>query len=456
MALPPSNGAITHPQSQPEGWRVLDAGEAFFAMLDRVSCMNFVVWAERDAPLDGTRLCAALDAVQQRHANLQVGLHWSEAHGLCFEPVGLLAAHPIDCTLTAGGTLDDAVQNLVEAELGRPFAPDERPLMRCRAWSGATQSVLALCFHHAVADGRSGLSLLREVLSLLQQDTVHSEPVARPPLPPLHSVAPELARWRAEPQAMLSSRQAMGADLRRHGPVSPSPWLKPNALAQSPRVVRQNLLVELSTGLRQQARAQACTVNAALCAAQLLAQQHLPQAQPQAVRLLSFPVDLRPHLAPAQADTPLAMRASLLSSTYALGADTQLWALARAIHQQTRAQIARAEGLLLYPLLGLHGQALPPQAFAPFAEKMRASLPQTMVSNVGEIAPVASDSATTRIAFALGPMPHQTLFTAASCYQGAITLNLGWDAQQLSESDVAQQAAQIQTLLQQALSAADS
>jgi hypothetical protein len=52
--------------------RPLDPAERFFWLADRVSCMNFVVFAELDGGVDASRLRAALDRAQQAHPLLRV------------------------------------------------------------------------------------------------------------------------------------------------------------------------------------------------------------------------------------------------------------------------------------------------------------------------------------------------------------------------------------------------
>jgi hypothetical protein len=69
----------------------------------------------------------------------------------------------------------------------------------------------------------------------------------------------------------------------------------------------------------------------------------------------------------------------------------------------------------------------------PFKKKALASLPNTMISNVGPIATVVDDPAVESISFALCPMPYQTLFTAASTYKGQLIINVGFDAARLTE-----------------------
>jgi hypothetical protein len=151
-----------------------------------------------------------------------------------------------------------------------------------------------------------------------------------------------------------------------------------------------------------------------------------------------------------QPSTPTGFYVSLISATFQIKSDTELWALARDIVIQTRLQLARGEGHLLYYLYGLDGSPVLPSQMESFCKKALASLPNTMVSNVGAIATVETDPAVTAISFALCPMPYQTLFTAASTYMGQLILNVGFDAQRLSHANAQNLVQEIEAILQTA------
>jgi len=91
---------------------------------------------------------------------------------------------------------------------------------------------------------------------------------------------------------------------------------------------------------------------------------------------------------------------------------------------------------------------VPPQALEPFRKKALASLPNTMISNVGAIAPVTDDPAVQAISFALCPMPYQTLFTAASSYNGCLRLNVGYDAARITPATAQTLVSTMQELLE--------
>jgi hypothetical protein len=191
----------------------------------------------------------------------------------------------------------------------------------------------------------------------------------------------------------------------------------------------------VTEALRNTARDQGSSVHGALCAAQLLAQLALQRGNELNVFCLSSPVDMRPNLEPMPAASPTGLYVSIVSSTFSVNTSSGFWDLARDVITQTRRQLARGEGHLFFNMFGLDGTPVMPERVAPFHQKVLASLPNTMVSNVGAIAPVTEDPAVTAISFALCPMPYQTLFTAASTYQGQLVLNVGYDAARLSDAD---------------------
>ncbi|MBB1073684.1 hypothetical protein HUU62_04575 [Rhodoferax sp. 4810] len=416
--------------------RPLDPGEAFFFLSDHVSCMNFVVLAERSGTLQPERIRRALDTVQQEHALLQTRISWTEDTGLRFEP-----APGAEIELLCHQSSTAGWSGLIEQELANPFALGAAPLMRClyielaaadAPASPANAGVLALTFHHSIADGRSGTEILRRLLSLMATEQATTPSDQKTHLPSMAELMPAHYRWAEQPEAAKQLRTTLITDYRRHGVLPVIPWLATEAAHRTPRLIRLQLSADASQQLLTQARAHGTTVHGALCAAQLLAQYQLQQTDQPTAFFLSCPVDLRPHLQGTPPTSPTGFYTSLISGTFQISADTDLWALAREIMAQTRTQIARGEGHLLYHLYGLDGSPVPPQVMESFRKKALASLPNTMISNVGAIAPVADDPAVQAISFALCPMPYQTLFTAASSYKSCLIMNVGYDAARIT------------------------
>lgn len=437
------------PSHTPSVSRPLDPGEAFFYMTDRVACMNFVLLAERCATLEPAQIRTALDVIQQENPLLQARITWNVENGLRFEPAPD-APIPLECHAV---TQDNWLAH-IENELSRPFAEDTAPLARCLYLQrdDEARSVLVLCFHHSIADGRSGEALLRRLLDCIARKTTPAE-VSQPAttaMPPMSAVVPERFRWTQHEEEAEALMEVQMRDYKRHGPVARQPWLNSAAHARIPRLIRLSLPPEATSRLLVQARAHESSVHGALCAAQLLAQYRLHRLhgceQPTTL-FLSCPVDLRIHLEPPQPATPIGFYTSLISASLALDADTDFWDLARRVVTQTRRQIARGEGHLFYNLYGLDGGTISPDRMARFGKAVLSSWQNTMVSNIGVVVSVDSDPAVEAISFALCPMPYQVLFNAVSTYKGQLILNVGYDAGKLQPETAHTLTTAIQELL---------
>lgn len=430
--------------------RPLDPAEAFFFMADRVSCMNFVFFAERSGHLDPRRIRASLAVIQDENPLLRARISWTADRGLCFAPA---AGAPID--LECHDVDADDWQFWIEHELAQPFAEEAAPLIRCRylEMSSPQRSVLALVFHHAIADGRSGNALLHRLLDCIASDATLRANAGAPPLPPMHAVFPQRFRWAEQPDAAKHVKDGLIADYRRHGALTPLPWLSSNTPTRTPRFIRVVLPPDVTQRLVALSRRHEASVHGAICAAQLLTQFRLRMGNDPATLFLSCPVDMRPLLDPIQPSAPTALCVSLISAAFVLDANTDFWALARQVVAQTRRQLDRGEGHLFFTMYGLDGAPVAPDRIARFTKSILATWQNTMVSNVGRVAAIASDPAVDAISFALCPMPYQTLFNAVSTYKDKLILNVGYDAGKLSEEIATALAAGLRDALLEAAAA---
>jgi NRPS condensation-like uncharacterized protein len=410
--------------------RPLDPGEAFFFMSDHLSSMNFVVFAERTGNLAPERLRSALDTLQSENLLLQTRIGWNDAQGLYFEhaPANSIA---LQCQPVSA----DNWQGPIEAEFSRPFALGTAPLMRCIYLQQPERCVLALSFHHAIADGRAGIALLRQLLGLLAADAAMPPKANAAALPAMIDLMPPHFRWAEQPEAAKQLKAALINDYRRHGAPATLPWLDSANSVRSPKFIRLTLNPDLTAQLIERARQHRTSVHGVLCAAQLMAQSALQTDGAATTFLLSSPVDMRAHLEPAPPASPAGLFVSIISATFPVDAQTQVWPLAQDIVRQTRLQISRGEGHLFYNMFGLDGAPVLPERMAGFHKKLQSSLHNTMISNVGQVADIEDDPAVEAISFALCPMPYQALFTAASTYRGQLILNVGFDAAKLAPSD---------------------
>jgi len=422
--------------------RALDPAERFFWLSDRVSCMNFVVFAELEGAIDGRALRAALDRAQRAHPLLRVRIA-TERGTPRFEPDDRMRIPLQERAVTE---LD--WQAHIERELGTAFEPSEPPLIRCVCLTvdDRARSVLALTFHHSIADGRSGALLLRRILA----EVLGGAPTASGDggvYPPLHELFPASFRWGAHPDAAEAVYEQEMALLARYGSILPMPWLQGPAVPAQARFQRIALEREIVGRLVERARSQGTTVHGALGAAQLFALHRLWERPEPRTWLLSHPVDLRDHLDRTVPPDALGLYISILASPHRVDGGSDFWTLAREITGDLRAQLARGEAHLFYALQNLHEVPPGDEGVAWFGKRLRSMLPNVSLSNIGRVEAIEGPGRVRSISFALCPMPFQLAFCAVSTYVGRLVLNLAYDATKLSPPDAATFAASLRDRL---------
>jgi len=410
--------------------RPLDPAEIFFHLLDRVSCTNFAVFAERAGHLDPDRLRDALAAIRTEDSLLQVSIARSPENGLRFARG---PEKPIE--LRAVDTTADDWQPWIERELGRPFADGASPLVRCLylQWPNPQRCVLALTFHHAIADGRSGTDLLRRLLGHLAAPRPLRDVSTAAPLPPMHDVFPARFRWAEQPEAAEQALGVLWQDYRRNGEPTRLPWLVTRATDRVPRFLRVVLPQDVVDRLLAASRQHGTSLHGALCAAHLLAEHRLLATTDRTRLFLSCPVDMRPHLSPEQPTAPTGLYIALIYASYEVDRATALWNLAGEVTSYTRQQLARGDGHAFFTLYGLDRVLAEPEGMTRFT-KMVLSTPQGLsVSNVGRVPSVESDPEVDAISFVLCPMPYQSVFSSISTYADRLIINTVYDAGKLAD-----------------------
>ncbi len=417
--------------------RQLDPGEHFFWLLDRVSGMNFVIFAEIGGAIDPAHLQQALTKAQQAHPLLRTQIVQPSPGELWFAP----AAVPLMFE-TIAVTQDDW-QAPIEAELSLPFELEEAPLVRCRylTFTDQDRSVLLLSFHHAIADGRSGTALLREILAYLAKPDSASHFQTGAVHPPMHSVFPEKYHWHLQPQSAVELIATRKSELKRHGRPSALPWLDQQQPRRMPRIKRLMLDAASTAQLMRACKNHGTTMHGALGAAQLLAKYRSLGGSDEHTLSLGSPADMRPYLAGTIPVTGLGLYVTLLQANYALGGAQSFWELARAVGSDLKRQLGRGDGHLLFAQIQPASFAPTPAGIAAFSAIMLASPQSSMISNIGVVDAVSGAGRVEAISFALCPMPYQMLFSAASTYGGRLIVNMAYDAAKLS-ADNADQLAQ--------------
>jgi NRPS condensation-like uncharacterized protein len=293
--------------------------------------------------------------------------------------------------------------------------------------------VVGLTFHHSVGDARSGIELLRNVLSRVATGATNRTRLARI-LPPMHTVFPEQFLNDAADRVRSAMVRDLMVSQRRHGRPAAIPWLNQMSQRRVPRVLRTVLEPDDLRRLSDGCHSHNVTVHGALCAAQLLAIRRLLSQQERAALFLSCPIDLRPHLTPPQPTSPTNLFVTVVAGSFALERSADFWLLAAEVTARIRQQVARGDGFLFFSAYEMGGVFSQPDGVERF-RRMVTDLPQgSSLSNAGRVSLIEADPAVDSISFALCPAPGQCLSTTANTYGDRLVLNFGYDAGKQDDS----------------------
>lgn len=400
--------------------RALDPAETLFWLFDRVSSMNFAIIAEGEGVLAREALQEALDRLQARHPLLRAGITRTDAGELAF-------FHSDAAIGLERGEVDTWLDDAIARRMVEPFGLDQGPLVRAHHFVNRPETwCLVLVFHHSIADGRAGCGLMLELLRDLAGDAREDGEVAGMALQALLD-----ERWAGESgQARLDSLRAMRkAEFRATGRPSDQAGFQIRGEHFHPTFVRLHLAEAEVLALARVARRHGASVHGALGAAQLLALWRRFGGHDRRVLSLTSPVDLRPRL--AGAGEGVSLLTSLLTVSVALDPGRSFWELAAALTSTLREQLARGDGEAFYRLMPSGAEhAASELGVASFAT-LWSTMPQaSLLSNVGRIdASIESPTfALKHLSFALCPMPNQPVFSAVTTFNGAMTINLNYDA----------------------------
>lgn len=403
-------------------------------MLDKVSGMNFVVFAEISDEINIDHLHAALMKAQQAHPLLRVKVEQSVESELRFEPSDAVLS------LEQIAVNRQNWQEPIENELAEPFTLDAAPLMRARYlhFTDQTRSVLALTFHHAIADGRSGTVLLREILHYLVAPDMDSHFKTGAVHPALHQAFPAQYDWSSNSQTVADLAMLKKTEIKRYGRPAPLPWLDQQQAQRAPRFQRIELNVDVTKRLLQQCKSRGVSVHGALSAAQLLAKYKSTEETGALTLSLSSPADMRPYLASEIPTSGLGLYVTILASTYQVNGMQSFWDVAHEVGADIKRQLARGDGHLMYELIKPDDIPLTADGMDEFAKLMLKTPQGSMISNIGVVEPIEAAAKVESISFVLCPMPYQIVFSAVSTYGGKLIINMAYDAAKLSVENAKQ------------------
>lgn len=414
----------------PVAERPLGSTETIFWLLDALYCLNFVVFAEVDGRLDAARLAHALQTIQAENPLLRVRIV-RVLGAPVFQPASqpLVPLRPLVLPLKNWRTV-------VEHELHARFDTPQAPLARFFWFKGTgRKSVVAMSFHHAIADGRSGTSVL---LDVLRRATVDTSPTACKPArassqtldvirqkPPLLGALQGAKFWLGKGREALQFPQQL-------------PGFDPTARADRqiralPLCVEPPLLAQLLA----QARRHDTTLHGALGAALLLAlHAQFPDNERRHLALNSL-ADLRGVLNGNLTDRDLGLYVTTLCTIHAVGPGTGFWSLARDIRDTLKQTMDAGDGNLIngvYParlVLGHH------RSIAKMVHSVAALGPAaSMLTNIGKIDTVdlGPQARIQSLGFCVSPPAQHPVCITAATYGGRMVLHLLHDEHKLHRS----------------------
>lgn len=415
-----STDTPTHRHLQPSSInRALGPTENIYFLLDKLYCLNFVVFAEIDGAFDARRLGAALRAVQAEHPLLRArvalsgGRHW-------FKPVAA-EDHPI--RIETGELRHWRLK--IAAQLDMPFA-DEAPLARFLWFGGRTRkSVAAMVFHHAIADGRSGADVFIEVLRRAAGDEapLHYRP-ARPSAQELDLIKLKglvagsiktLAYWLNQGKSALKfAQQLPGYDMA----ARPERHIKVQHFALPPPKAR---------ALIAACRAHGTTMQGALGAALMLAiNSEFASIQARHLALNSL-ADLRGVLRGDLTQQDLGLYIATVATVHGIAAKPDFWQLAADVTNQVKAVLNSGDANLVHTIHGSAAPFPPNKVGARLVQTLVAlAPPSSMLTNIGRFDPVVLDSGARvrSLEFLVSPPAQHPVCVTAASFADRLHLNV--------------------------------
>jgi hypothetical protein len=273
--------------SQPTArMRQLGSGEQFWWLIDQNHPTHFAIAAEIEGATTVEAWGAALDRVQRRHPNFSVNIERDKDGNLCFYHV---AGVRIPLRIIAGDNLRWEPEMV--REVATPFDTRQAPLVRAVLLHQAHRAVFILVSHHSIADAKSIVFAIRDILQAFSGKTLV-------PLAP-----------RAALDTLLPPVPEPGKDEASPGDSAPAPMAKPVVFRKPdgslPRISRLTLTPALTRELRRRSRSEATSVHGVLVAAAVAAARQASAELKEAIIGVVSPIDLRKLLGAGEDVAPL-------------------------------------------------------------------------------------------------------------------------------------------------------
>jgi NRPS condensation-like uncharacterized protein len=418
-----------HRSQQPSSInRPLGPTENIYYLLDKLYCLNFVVFAEISGTLDVHKLNLALEAIQREQPLLRArialvdGRHWFKSVRLEQSPLKVEVSPLRNWRLK------------IAAQLNAQFA-DDAPLARF-LWFGSTgrRSVAAMVFHHCIADGKSGTNVLIEALRRAGGEDIPLRfQRARPSSQDLDLVetrgviggsVQKLNYWLNQGRtALMFAQQLPGYDmgLRPERNIKIIPFSVPKRTGQA---------------LLAACQAHGASVHGALGAAQVLAlNAEFDSAEARNMALTSL-ADLRGLLGGNLTEHDLGLYIATLTTVHHIAAKPDFWKLAVDIRKQLKQILNSGDANLIHSIYPEDSLFPPTKLDALMIQAMVAlGPPSSMLTNIGRLDPITlGNGARVRsVAFVVSPPAQHPICVTAASYLGCTYLNLLYDQHKVSD-----------------------
>ncbi|MEE4146234.1 MAG: condensation domain-containing protein [Halieaceae bacterium] len=427
--------------------RPLGRTEHIYWLLDQLYCLNFVAFAEVEGSLEEADLLSALTVVQRENPVLRTRIVVDGDNRPRFEPVSQ-SERPLRLDICSLRNW----RRQIDTQLMKAFDPDREPLARFQWYRGkGRRSVVAMVFHHAIADGKSGAAVLLDVLRRACGDD--SPAVLKPARPssqqldmasarkPVESKLKELRFWLDTGKKVLKfPEQLPGYDMES----------RPGRKIRS---IPFNLPTTASRNLAAACRKHETTIHGALGASLLLAiNAEFEREKPRHLGLNSL-ADLRGVLSGGLTEQDLGLYISTLTTVHRLETTPKFWRLAREIPEQLRSIMDSGDANAINGIYTEISLFSPDLAGARRVQKIVAlAAPSSMLTNIGRIAevPLGDNLKIRSLAFAVSPPAQHPVCVTAASYGGQMCLNLLYDECKIESAQASRMADAMLARLQEA------
>lgn len=295
--------------------RYLGASEHLFWLFNQFYPLDFATVAKLKGQIGFEQLSTVLRQVQQHHPLLRVRI----APDAIGQPKFVETDDEIPLRLVAR-TDDRHWQAELEVELARSVDLQVAPLLRVVLLQSGTESELIILCHHAIADGLSGVYLMRDILQGLGGKLFERS-----------DLSTALSLESALP-GIIPSPEAISAARNSEGTAKSTNYLPTQSRLPQPHIHTIVLPPELTQQLIQRSRAEHTTVHGAISAAFLLALTQ-QDVKPSDVMRCLHPVNVRSQLSLPMPDG-VGLYLSLCVTNHSLQADSAFWDVARSVKSQ--------------------------------------------------------------------------------------------------------------------------